>query len=276
VSTGCATTASLAVTTRARLKSPRFFIPVLRANSRIKQQLAHDPGSVRFASIVASPTELWTVSVWRSRHATQQFMRSGAHEELMWNFSRWFASFWLVRWAPTPEEDGAWDGLELADRSQTGPHDFRPDPRWRAAIDTLRELRAAMGPTGAPDFLHAPDTRRQLHRVAGGTAATLRLALPNSAALPAAWTDLRNLSAEVSGSPETLGFVFGLAHPSELFALAVFSTERAWRRWRGTHAVRAILHRWGDGAWLMRWGAQHEFGHWDGARLRRLCLHARQ
>jgi hypothetical protein len=264
------------VTTRLRLKSARFFIPVLRANSRIKQQLALDPDSVRFASIVASPTELWTVSVWRSRHAMQQFMRSGAHEELMWNFSRWFASFWLMRWAPTPEEHGAWDGLELGDRSQAEPHESRPDSGWRGAIDSLPELRAAMGPAGAPDFLHAPDTRRQLGRVAGGTAATLRLVLPSSAALPAAWSDLRGLSAGVRGSPETLGYVFGLAHPDELFALAVFSTERAWRRWRGTYSLRAILRRWGEGAWLMRWGAQHEFGHWDGERLRRLRLRARQ
>ena len=102
-----------AVTTRSRLKSARFFAPMYRASDRVKRQLADTPGCLRFASVAASPREFWSISVWRSREEMQDFMRSGAHETFMWNFSRWFDSFWLVRWSPTEDEHGRWSGLPL-------------------------------------------------------------------------------------------------------------------------------------------------------------------
>ena len=107
------------LTTRSRLKRARHLPSMLVATMRVRRQLDATDGVVRWASVVAGPTELWTISVWRSRHHMQEFMHSGAHSEIMWLFTRWLRSFWLMRWQPGPDEVGTWDGTRLAIESQT-------------------------------------------------------------------------------------------------------------------------------------------------------------
>src|SRR5262249_21900169 len=105
----------LAVVTRNTLHSWRFCLPMLRARRSIREQLAGTPGLLRSVMAVASPTEFLTLTIWESRQAMFNFMSAGAHEQFMWMFSRWSASFWSMRWVPTVAEAGVWDGLSLAD-----------------------------------------------------------------------------------------------------------------------------------------------------------------
>src|SRR6266581_2461093 len=96
---------------------------MLLARRRIARQLAHQPGLVRYASGVSTPTEFFTLTVWENRESMQRFMQTGAHEQLMWQFTTWTSSFWGMRWEPGAGSDelGAWDGgLRLA-RLQPNP-----------------------------------------------------------------------------------------------------------------------------------------------------------
>src|SRR5579859_9179 len=97
----------LAVTTRNRLRSARFCVPMLLARHEIAQQLAHQSGLVRYASGITSPTEFFTLTVWRDRESMQRFMQSGAHERNMWQFTRWTSSFWGMRWEPLAQPTSA-------------------------------------------------------------------------------------------------------------------------------------------------------------------------
>ena len=141
----------LAVTTRSRLRGARFFPAMLLASWQVRRQLTRTAGLVRSASLVAGPTEFWTITVWRSRHAMQEFMRSGAHGRIMWRISRWLDSLWLMRWRPGAAEVGTWGGLALA----PPPAGHRQEPQVPKALEALRQLpdlQAAIGPDGNPRY----------------------------------------------------------------------------------------------------------------------------
>src|SRR5215472_4027942 len=101
----------LAVTTRNKLHSIRFSLPMLRARRYVSAQLATTPGLIRYVSAIASPTEFLTLTVWENRQVMFNFMNSDAHRRFMWMFTRWSASFWSMRWMPTTMEEGAWNEL---------------------------------------------------------------------------------------------------------------------------------------------------------------------
>ena len=270
---------NLAVTTRSRLKSTRFFVPMLRASLGIRRQLEQTSGCVRFASIVTRPREFWTISAWRSRHEMQQFMRSGAHDVFMWNFAHWFDSFWLMRWSPTSDEHGSWAGLELANGRRNERQGAKSPPgndvALTAAFGSIPKLLASVGPRGAPAFGYAPEARRHRRRVAGGIGVTVRIEVKRPSQAIAALSHLRSLKREIVVRNDALGCVIGLASPKEIYALAVLRNPHAWRELHSSHALGTLLNEWADSAWAMRWDAQHEFGHWDGARLRHIRFDGR-
>src|SRR5579859_5238415 len=123
----------LAVTTRNRLRTARFCVPMLLARREIAQQLAHQSGLVRYASGITSPTEFFTLTVWQDREAMQRFMQSGAHERHMWQFTRWSSSFWGMRWDPLtettrqPTSPLVAAGLLTPHPRLAGPHGPRPE-----------------------------------------------------------------------------------------------------------------------------------------------------
>jgi hypothetical protein len=123
----------LAVTTRNQLRSARFCVPMLLARREIARQLANQPGLVRYASGLTSPTEFFTVTVWRDREAMRRFMQSGAHQRHMWQFTRWTSSFWGMRWDPLAEASAApvsplvAAGLLAPNAPFAGPFGPRPD-----------------------------------------------------------------------------------------------------------------------------------------------------
>src|SRR5579864_6418179 len=66
----------LAVTTRNKLRSWRYSLPMIRARGYIREQLATTNGLIRYVSAIASPTEFLTMTVWENRQAMFNFMSS--------------------------------------------------------------------------------------------------------------------------------------------------------------------------------------------------------
>lgn len=268
---------TFAVTTRSRLKSVRFFFPMLRASLKIRRQLAQAPGCLRFANIVMGPKDFWTLTVWRTRQEMLDFMRSGAHEDIMWDFSKWLDSFWLMRWRPSQEERGAWGDLTLAQRAalpRPAPVHTRDEAAaLEAALDSMPRLRAASGPSGAASIDYAPQQRRARGQVAGAVGGTLRIEVSKTRDVVLAWRRLRVVSRALLADDDVFRCAFGTATRSkELYLLALFRNPDAWARFGSSPEVMEVFERWPAGAWTMRWDADNEFGHWDGFRLRRAKL----
>jgi quinol monooxygenase YgiN len=226
----------LAVTTRNVLRSARFSVPMLLARREIARQLADQPGLLRYASGISSPTEFYTLTVWRDREAMQRFMQSGAHERNMWQFTRWTASFWGMRWEPVSARTSApvsplvTAGLLPSQASLAGPLGPRPE-------------RASIEPSGSGVTC--------VTAVFEGAAAALHL---RSAA-----SKLRTLQRS---DPGLLRWSVGVDLPPRR-GIAICLCREA------SDAVDEALcnARWRT-SW---WAADYEIGHWDGLRLRQVA-----
>ncbi len=256
----------LVVTTRSRLRGPWLFPAMFVASRRIRRQLAATDGLVVGASIVAGPTEFWTITVWRSRHLMQEFMRSGAHGEIMWRISRWLRSFWLFRWRPGTFEVGSWGGVTFA------PPPAQPlsasDQRLAdIALAGIPHLRAAMAGAPAAGYDSAPLVRRQRRRLAAVRGLAVRIAARPLGA-PIAVLALHRLARRLRADHRVERVAVGVGRPGEAYLLAVGRAGHDGRLlpddWQ--HEARA---RWGDRLWAGEWLAESEFGSWDGLRLRR-------
>ncbi len=256
-----------AFTTRSRLKGPWFFPHMLIATMRVRRQLKRTGDVVGWASIIAGPTEFWTISVWHSRHDMQEFMRSGAHDDIMWFFSKWLQSFWLMRWRPGPEELGQWKGHTLG----------RPDPAYATdgpkpealekALEHLPQLRSAMSDDGAVTYDSTPYARRRRAEVRGAGGGVVHIAT-SPARTAEAYRALRRLATEASHDPDYLKGVVGVSRPGQLYLLTVWRDRAGTRRLLRSPQVRKLTERY-PGAWANEWLPENEFGHWDGLRLRR-------
>lgn len=245
----------LAVTTRNKLRSGRYSWPMMRARGFVREQLATTPGLIRYASAIASPTEFLTMTVWQNRQAMFDFMSSGAHQEFMWMFSRWSASFWSMRWIPTDAEEGAWQGLALRNR-----------------IEPEEQLRSDAHPQ-APQL---PLSEQQAGRVSGG-----RMADPSGCGVYAVSTlveaanpghlwkllsSVREFRREGEHS-RLLRWTIGSVGPRSFWILTL---------WRAApegqlEGVRILRQRL-NASWSMGWRAgEYEIGNWNGLRLRQLA-----
>jgi hypothetical protein len=247
---------------------------MLLASWRIRKQLAHTPGCLRFANIVMSHREVWTLTVWRTRQEMLDFMGSGAHEDIMWDFSKWLESFWLMRWRPSADETGAWDGLQLAGRPAlpTPPPERTAEQKaaLAAALDSIPRLRAASAPSGAASLEYAPSQRRWRGMVAGAVGATIRVEVPHLLEAPQARRDVARLRRSLLTDDLAVRCAFGLSEPRACYLLALFRDEKAWNLFIGSQPIVDLRRRWPEGVWTMRWDADNEFGHWDGLRLRKV------
>lgn len=246
---------------------------MMRASLRIRTQLTETPGCLRFANIVMSPREFWTVTVWRSRQEMLDFMRSGAHEEIMWRFSTWLDSFWLMRWRPSSEESGSWAGLTLAPPPADAVAPERsPEQRaaLAAALESLPRLRAAAGADGAASLHDSPSQRKWRHMVSGAVGATIRVEVDHLRNGPAARRATARLRRDLLTSGEALRCAFGSSDLRTFYLLVLFRDARAWTDFADSAEIEGLRRRWPQGMWMMRWDADNEFGHWDGLRLRKV------
>lgn len=262
----------LVVTTRSKLRSARFFPSMMAATLRIRRQLDATEGLVRWASIVAGPTEFWTITAWRSREAMQRFVGSGAHGEVMWGFTRWLRSFWLMRWRPGPRQVGDWGGLTFTPSvEEVGAADSgaAPPEVLGAMAEHMPQLYQALGPDGAASYDAAPSTRRFRRYVDGAGGAVVRIRT-SAAHVPQALRELGDVRDRLrAGGDRLLGCAVGVGKPDEAFLLVVWTDPADVARFLDSGWAREARERWAGGYWASEWLPENEFGHWDGRRLRR-------
>jgi len=246
---------------------------MMLASWRIRRQLARTGDVVRWASIVAGPSEFWTITVWRSRHDMQEFMRSGAHDHIMWLFSRWLRSFWLMRWRPGPAEIGAWRGLALAQPDRDGERGPAADREaLERALDHLPRLKAATAADGAARYESTPYARRRREEVGGAGGAVVALSSTPLGTLGALRAVLRLRQAALRQDPPQRAAV-GVGRRGEAYLLVLWRDRDAATRFMASPELRALSRRFGDRCWANEWRPENEFGHWDGLRLRRARQH---
>ena len=258
-----------AVTTRSRLKGPWFFPAMMLGTRRIRRQLQSSPDVVRWASVIAAPTEFWTITIWRTRHDMNEFAQSGAHDEIMWRFSKWLESFWLMRWRPGPQESGAWDGLSLA---QPAPQEVRGTavgrPDLQHALEYLPRLKESTDATGRATYEASPAVRRQRAEVAGARAVVV-FVHSDGVRRRAGLRALRRLKASLDRDDEMLRAIAGFGKSGDAYLLTVWGEAAGAHRFLGSPELAAVLSRWPGSSWSNEWLPENEFGHWDGLRLRR-------
>lgn len=256
-----------AVTTRSRLRSIRFFPAMALASWRIRRQLVTADGLLRSSSFIASPTEFWTITVWRSRDAMQEFARSGPHGRFMWQVSRWLRSFWLMRWQPGSLEQGSWNALTLGQPCEDVPAARPGGEMADVVLAGIPELRAALGPDGAPSYASAPLTRRRRAQVENAAGALVRVEVAPHRMLGACIQMLR-LRRRLAADPGLLRVAVGVGRVGELCLLAVWCDRAGPARLLTSDWVRSATARWPGRFWASEWTAVNEFGKWDGLRVR--------
>ncbi len=245
----------LAVTTRNKLHSWRFSLPMVRARRYVREQLATTPGLIRYISAVASPTEFLTMTVWENRQAMFNFMSSGAHEQFMWMFSRWSTSFWSMRWMPTTAEEGAWDGLSFA--NMVDPE----DQLWRAAQPQTPRLPL---PEQRPGRL--PGGRSIDPSSCGVYAITALVEATNPGHLWSLLSRVREFRRGPNHS-QLLRWCVGGVDPRRFWVLTLWHDAP-----EGLAEAVCALRRHLNASWTMCWTAgEYEIGHWDRLRLRQLA-----
>ncbi len=259
----------LVVTTRSRLKGVRCLPQMTLETLRVRRQLAHTEGVVRWASFVAGPTEFWTITVWNSRHLMQEFMRSQAHGDIMWNITKLLHSFWVLRWRPGPNELGTWSGVVLAPPPEEPPAAAPFAPLDFDPLVNLPHLKAAMNGAGAPTYEGGADYRKAKARMRGATATVVRVRAGRLRAASALW-QLVAQRRRLQANPRLLRSAVGVGklRLGEVCLLTVWpAREDALEMLQSDWATTAA-HRWGERYWANEWAAESEFGHWDGLRLR--------
>lgn len=228
----------LAVTTRNRLRSARFCLPMLLARREIARQLADQPGLLRYASGLAGPTEFFTITVWRDREAMQRFMQTGAHQRHMWQFTRWTSSFWAMRWDP----------LTQATRAPVSP---------LVAAGLLASQSPPAGPLGP-----RPDHMNMEPRGSGITCVTATFDGATSV------LHVRRVASRFGAlwrrDPRLLRWCVGLDLPPRGMAISLWQDAPG-----AADLCRRVLR---DASWVSAWqAADYEIGHWDGLRLRQVA-----
>lgn len=256
-----------AVTTRSRLRAPWLFPQMAFATWRVRRQLAKDPSVVVWASLVASPTEFWTITVWRSRHDMQEFMRSGAHDDIMWLFGRLLSSFWLMRWRPTGDEIGEWRGIRLGGTAEQSESSGEARPELQRALEHLPWLADATGPDGQAAYRYSSSARRKAAEVADSAGLVVNLH-PRRRHAWASLATLRGLRESAASSGAVRSSI-GFARPGDAYLLAVWNDREALERFVHSRDFLDAAARWEGHFWSVTWLPENEFGHWDELRLRR-------
>jgi hypothetical protein len=215
---------------------------MLLARAEIARQLAHQPGLLRYASGLASPTEFLTLTVWRDHASMQRFMQSGAHERHLWQFTRWTSSFWAMRWEPLGQ---------ATDRST------RVSPLVAAGLVTHNPDASRTGSFGA-----RPERGHLEPRASGVTCVTG--VFDGAQGVMHARRAVARLRAAQRTEPRLLRWSIGVDLPPRGMAITLWRDEASARQ-----CAAELLH---GATWLMDWqAADYEIGQWDGLRLRQIA-----
>lgn len=247
----------LAVTTRNKLRSPRFCLPMLWARRQIRRQLEQTPGIVRFMTGVAGLTEFYSLTIWQSRADMFKFSASGSHRHMMWLFAKWSESFWSMRWQLTTEEIGNWDQLELSQgitEAPTGASDDPPD--WLAHSQLAEVLAPYFDTTGRLDRRTFDPSH------CDGAGVLARVVVRSPVEMYRLRQALHAWRVKSGLLQTTVAFDIGACLVITLWRTEALSEARM---------VMPYLKHHFPGSWAMRCApGDYEIGHWDGLRLRQL------
>lgn len=260
-----------AVTTRSRLKGPWLFPSMMLATLKVRRQLKAGGDVVQWASIIAGPSEFWTITIWRSRHDMQEFMRSGAHDDVMWSFSKLLKSFWLMRWRPGPYETGHWKGATLGQSEPAYERAPMATPQAEAlqkALDHLPKLKAATAADGSVSYESTPYARRRREEVGGAGGAVVHVRT-SARRMPEVLVAMRRLRRQAERDPDHLRTVVGMGRAGELYLLGLWADRSGALRLLESAACHRLQEKWPESFWANEWIPENEFGHWDGVRVRR-------
>lgn len=236
------------------------------ATRRILRELDRADGSNQVASIISSPREFWSVSVWSTRHQMQEFMRSGAHGTYLWQVSDWLDSFWLMRWRPTRHERGAWNGITLDPGPQPDPVAHIPDEIRDQILASIPRLRDAFGPDGRPTFDSAPETRLERELLDGAAGVIMRI--PSRSTKLGTGRHLTRLRRHLADDPDLIRMVGGVGQRGGGYLLGVWQTSDGAGRLVDSSWAEELERHYGEDFWACELIPENEFGHWDGLRLR--------
>ena len=167
-------------------------------------------------------------------------------------------------------------GRLLGRRHLAPPAQGRPGPEaitetdrlWRT-LQRLPDLHSVVGPDGSARHASSRHAHRPHEQVDGAGATVIRLRAP-ALQIPTVLVELLRLRRRLAADPDLLRSVVGLGWPGEVCFLGIW---RAGDRAAGClddEWVRRTASRWAGSFWASQWLSEHEFGHWDGLRLRRL------
>ena len=243
----------IAVTTRARIGGIHHLWPALRSTARIRRELEHTPACLRFATVLAGPRELLTVSVWTSHEAVLGFLGTGSHGPVVWSRPGWLASYWGMRWRPGRDEVGAWEGTGEFPGAAGHQVGMKPPA-----------TPAARPPPGFGSSPLAASLRSELD---GALGTTYRLRVTPGSSL-AALRDVRRLRRRLDEDPGVFACSGGLAPGRQVVLLVTWRDAAAARRFAAGPLHQQFLHSWDGRLHWMEWVPQAETGQWDGRRLR--------
>ena len=227
---------------------------------KIRRQLYQTPGMLRYTTGIANLTDFYTCTLWETEMEMFAFMSSGAHRDMMWNFSRWSDAFWAMRWDATADELGQWRIPNQADEGR-----FACLPNLSPAAATRKPPQP--GPVmsylvehGVVPEIVMPDTKPDM---AASTAVLARIPVIS----PTSVLALRRLI-----QPWRKNNV-DLLRLSLSVGIRECSLIAIWRpgALEDSRKLMATLARQFPRAWAMRFrGHDFEVGHWDDLRLREI------
>ena len=94
--------------TRLRLRSWRFFPAFLRYAIPSNMQARRAPGNRAVQTLREPGNVFWTLSLWESESAVQQFMISGAHGRVMPRLLDWCDEASVARWTQDDDALPTW------------------------------------------------------------------------------------------------------------------------------------------------------------------------
>ncbi len=220
---------------------------------------------MRYSTGIANLTEFYTITLWANEMDMFAFMSSGAHRDMMWNFSKWSESFWAMRWDASTDEIGAWRTPTSAAKGFDEQFDVTVGSSGQSTPNPVREWLIEKGITKDLEISDAPEETSDKPKGIPGTAAVLAR-IP--AISPLKYYKILSLLRSWRASPGIikLSTCVGLGECIVIAIMDAGALEESRR-------LMLTLEKYFPDAWAMRFrGHDYEVGHGDGLRLREILL----
>ena len=249
-----------AITTRNYIRSRRYVPQMIIAWLKVRRQLYQTPGMLRYTTGIANLTDFYTCTLWDTEMEMFAFMSSGAHRDMMWNFSRWSEAFWAMRWDATADELGCW---RMSNQTDEGRFACIPNLSPDASISKSNRDSPVISYLHKKGIIPESELSEAKPDMAASTAVLARIPVIS----PASVLRLRKITQPwCNGNPDLLRLSLSIGI-KECFLIVIW--------WPGAledarKLMATLVHHFPRG-WTMRFrGHDFEVGHWDDLRLREI------